>query len=35
MVNLSSAMAGAFAQVADEMNNLITQLGPSPLKQGS
>lgn len=33
MVNLSSAMAEAFARLADEMTQQVLELGPSPLKQ--
>ena len=32
MFNLSSAMAGAFAEAATEMTEQITALGPSPLR---
>jgi coenzyme F420-reducing hydrogenase delta subunit len=32
MVNLSSAMAGAFAAAATEMAENIVALGPSPLR---
>ncbi len=33
MFNLSSAMAGRFAEIAKEMTEQIAQLGPSPLRQ--
>ena len=33
MVNLSSAMAGQFVAAVNEMDALITALGPSPLKE--
>lgn len=32
MFNLSSAMAGAFAEAATEMTEQIEALGPSPLR---
>jgi coenzyme F420-reducing hydrogenase delta subunit len=32
MYNLSSAMAGQFAAVAEEMSDQIVGLGPNPLK---
>lgn len=33
MVNLSSAMAGAFVALVDEMTATINALGPNPLRQ--
>jgi len=33
MFNLSSAMAGQFAKAAEEMNEQIVELGPSPLRR--
>jgi len=32
MFNMSSAMAGAFAEAAREMTAQIAELGPSPLR---
>lgn len=32
MFHMSSAMAGAFAQAAEEMTGQIAQLGPNPLR---
>jgi coenzyme F420-reducing hydrogenase delta subunit len=32
MYNLSSAMAGRFAEIATEMTERIDELGPSPLR---
>jgi coenzyme F420-reducing hydrogenase delta subunit len=32
MVNISAAMAGEFVAVAEEMTEVITNLGPNPLK---
>jgi coenzyme F420-reducing hydrogenase delta subunit len=34
MFNLSSAMAGRFAEIMDEMTENIRKLGPSPLRKG-
>lgn len=32
MYNLSSAMAGKFVEVANEMTQQITKLGPNPIR---
>lgn len=34
MFNLSSAMAGRFAEIIEEMTDRIRKLGPSPLRMG-
>ncbi len=34
MFNLSSAMAGRFAEIIEEMTDRIRKLGPSPLRKG-
>ncbi|TET91962.1 MAG: hydrogenase iron-sulfur subunit [Methanomassiliicoccales archaeon] len=34
MFNLSSAMAGRFAEIMEEMTERIRKLGPSPLRKG-
>jgi hypothetical protein len=33
MFNMSSAMAGAFAEAATEMSGQISGLGPNPLRE--
>jgi hypothetical protein len=33
MINISSAMGGAFAEATTEMSGLISELGPNPLKE--
>jgi coenzyme F420-reducing hydrogenase delta subunit len=35
MFNLSSAMAGRFVEIASEMTEQVTALGPSPLRSGN
>lgn len=35
MFNMSSAMAGEFVRVAHEMTELISKLGPNPLRNGA
>jgi coenzyme F420-reducing hydrogenase delta subunit len=35
MFNMSSAMAGAFAEAATEMSGQISELGPSPLREAA
>jgi len=35
MFNLSSAMAGKFAEIATEMTEQVLALGPSPLRRRS
>lgn len=32
MFNLSSAMAGEFVKIANEMVDLVNRIGPNPLK---
>ena len=32
MFNMSSAMAGEFAKAATSMSELVTEMGPSPLR---
>ena len=34
MFNMSSAMAGEFVRVANEMTETIVKLGPNPLRNG-
>lgn len=33
MFTMSAAMAGTFVAAAEEMQNLVVQIGPSPLKK--
>jgi len=35
MINISSAMGGAFAEAMTEMSGNIAELGPNPLKEAA